>query len=115
MRALLAAILLCLFAAVSPAEARHHGDGRPSAWCGWWLSHHLGINDRRLWLARNWASVGHAVSGPSPGVIGVQAHHVFKVIAVLGHGRVLAISGNDSHAVRTRARSTKGVFAWRQV
>lgn len=112
----IATILLCLIAFMSPAEARqHHGDGRPSAWCGWWLSKHLGMNDRRLWLARNWASVGHAVSGPSPGVIGVQDHHVFKVLAVLGRGRVLAISGNDSHAVRTRARSTKGVFAWRQV
>jgi hypothetical protein len=33
---------------------------------------------------------------------------------VLGPGRVLAISGNDGHAVRTRPRSTKGVIAWRQ-
>ncbi len=113
-RALLAAILLCLFASTAEARQRH-SDGRPSAWCGWWLASHLGIHDRRLWLARNWASVGRAASGPAPGVIGVMSHHVFKVLAVLGQGRVLAISGNDGHAVRTRPRSTRGVFAWRQV
>jgi len=64
-------------------------------------------------LARNWAHWGHAASGPAPGIIGVMAHHVFKVISVIGPAQVLAISGNDSHAVRTRVRSTAGVFAWR--
>jgi hypothetical protein len=64
-------------------------------------------------LARNWTHWGHATSGPAPGVIGVMAHHVFKVISVVGPGEVLAISGNDSHAVRTRVRSTTGVIAWR--
>lgn len=116
MRFVVATALFCLFVS-STAEARQHrhGDGRPSAWCGWWMSQHLGMHDRRLWLARNWASVGRPASGPAPGVIGVMSHHVFKVLAVLGPGRVLAISGNDSHAVRTRSRSTRGVFAWRQV
>jgi len=64
-------------------------------------------------LARNWAHYGTPAAGPAPGVIGVMPHHVFKVIAVDGPGRVLAISGNDSHAVRTRERSTRGVIAWR--
>jgi hypothetical protein len=64
-------------------------------------------------LARNWAHWGHAASGPAPGVVGVMAHHVFKVISVVGPGQVLAISGNDSHAVRTRVRSISGVIAWR--
>jgi hypothetical protein len=40
-------------------------------------------------------------------------HHVFKVVQVLGRGTVLAISGNDDHAVRVRPRSTAGVIAWR--
>jgi hypothetical protein len=43
----------------------------------------------------------------------MMPHHVFKVIQVLGNGTVLAISGNDSHAVRVRPRSTAGVIAWR--
>lgn len=64
-------------------------------------------------LARNWAHWGHAAPGPAPGVIGVMPHHVFKVISVLGRGMVMAISGNDGHAVRTRARSIGGVIAWR--
>jgi hypothetical protein len=65
-------------------------------------------------LARNWAHWGRPASGPAPGVVGVMAHHVFKVVQVLGHGTVLAISGNDGHAVRVRPRSTAGVIAWRE-
>jgi len=65
-------------------------------------------------LARNWAHWGQPASGPAPGVIGVMPHHVFKVIQVLGRGTVLAISGNDDHAVRVRPRSTAGVIAWRE-
>lgn len=64
-------------------------------------------------LARNWAHWGRPANGPSPGIIGVLPHHVFRVVAVIAPGRVLAISGNDSHAVRTRVRSTAGVIAWR--
>ena len=65
-------------------------------------------------LARNWAHWGRPASGPAPGVIGVMPHHVFKVVQVLGHGTVLAVSGNDGHAVRVRPRSTAGVIAWRE-
>lgn len=66
-------------------------------------------------LARNWARMGMALSGPIAGAIGVLPHHVFKVIAIVGPDRVLAISGNDGHRVRTRERSTRGVIAWRQI
>lgn len=90
-------------------------DGRPSAWCGWWLRHEVGQDPGVEYnLARNWAHWGHAAPGPAPGVIGVLPHHVFKVIEVLNPGKVLAISGNDGHAVRTRPRSTSGVIAWRE-
>src|SRR5262245_27549345 len=50
--------------------------GRPGAWCGWWLSNHLGLNDRNLWLARNWASAGQNAGGPGVGVVVVWRHHV---------------------------------------
>jgi len=92
---------------------RSSSDARPAAWCGWWMRHHLGIANPSLNLARNWAGFGTAAHGPAPGVIGVQRHHVFKVLAVVGRGKVLAISGNDGHAVRTRVRSTRSVIAWR--
>jgi hypothetical protein len=132
-RVLLACLVVCALA--SPALAHHHrsvhvshaghsshhryaggnhqGWGVP--WCGLWMESHTGIHSPGLALARNWEHVGHAAYGPAPGVIGVMPHHVFQVVAVLGRGEVLAISGNDGHAVRTRPRSTGGVIAWRQI
>src|SRR5438552_18035005 len=50
--------------------------GRPAAWCGWWLGQHLGISNRNLWLARNWASVGTNAGQPDVGVVVVWRHHV---------------------------------------
>lgn len=119
--------LVCLLVAAMPAQARghhhhashriaahHFSDGRPSAWCGWYMRREVGSDPGvEFNLARNWAHWGHAASGPAPGVIGVMPHHVFKVVEVLARGIVLAISGNDSHAVRTRPRSTGSVIAWR--
>jgi hypothetical protein len=64
-------------------------------------------------LAIRWLRYGHPIERPVPGAIGVQRHHVFKVVKVIGPRRVLAISGNDGHAVRTRPRSTNQVIAWR--
>ena len=89
-------------------------DGRPSAWCGWEMRRLVGGSPGPEYnLARNWAHWGRPANGPAPGVIGVMPHHVFKVVAVLSPGTVLAISGNDGHAVRERPRSTAGVIAWR--
>jgi hypothetical protein len=96
-------------------SSRHLADGRPSAWCGWEMRRLVGGNAGPEYnLARNWAHWGRPANGPAPGVIGVMPHHVFKVVQVLGRGTVLAISGNDGHAVRVRPRSTAGVIAWRQ-
>jgi hypothetical protein len=95
-------------------SSRQVADGRPSAWCGWEMRRLVGGDPGPQYnLARNWAHWGRAAGGPAPGVVGVMAHHVFKVVQVLGNGTVLAISGNDSHAVRVRPRSTAGVIAWR--
>jgi len=96
-------------------SSHHSADGRPSAWCGWEMRQLVGGNPGPEYnLARNWAHWGRPASGPAPGVIGVMPHHVFKVVQVLGRGSVLAISGNDGHAVRVRPRSTAGVIAWRE-
>lgn len=89
-----------------PAVAR----GR---WCGWWMGVRHGLSDRALYVAAAWARVGQRASGPCVGCIGVMRHHVYEVVAVLGRGKVLAISGNDGGAVRTRVRSTSRTFAWR--
>lgn len=112
---LLLALMLCLSGgAEAHGHRHHHGHGVP--WCGIWMEGHTGIHGPgNLAMAREWAHVGSPAYGPAPGVIGVMAHHVFQVISVLGNGTVLAISGNDGNAVRTRPRSTAGVIAWRRV
>lgn len=109
-----AVVLLASMLAVD-ASPRHHQGHRGVPWCGIFMMQHTGIHSPGLAKASNWAGVGHATYGPAPGVIGVMAHHVFQVVAVLDHGMVMAISGNDSNAVRTRPRSTRGVFAWRVI
>jgi hypothetical protein len=88
--------------------------GRPSAWCGWWLGHHLGMNERNLWLARNWASVGSNARGPGIGVVVVWRHHVGVITGRSGSGWIVK-SGNDGNRVRERVRSISGAIAFRHV
>lgn len=91
-------------------------EGCPSrAWCGCYLSKHLGLNERRLWVAREWARVGSPASGPAPGVVVVWAHHVGIIRQVTAPGRAVVHSGNDGRAVRERERSLRGVIAYRHV
>ena len=89
---------------------------RPPNWCGWWMRQHLGGHfGPEFNTARNWLKVGRPLPGPRPGALGVQEHHVFQVVRVLGPNEVLAISGNDHNAVRTRVRSTAAVIGWREI
>jgi hypothetical protein len=91
-------------------------EARPADWCGWWMRQHLGADyGPEFNTARNWLNVGRPLDGPRPGAIGVKAHHVFQVIQVVDQGHVLAISGNDHNAVRTRIRPTSDVIGWRDV
>lgn len=123
-------IALCaVLLLTSAAEARHRHShhhhryyrahqyqvswARPYRWCGWFMRKRHGVSDPKFNLARNWAYYGSPARGPAPGVIGVMWHHVFEVVSVVAPGRVLAVSGNDGGAVRTRVRSTRGVIAWR--
>lgn len=85
---------------------------RPLAWCGWWLGQHLGMLDRKLWLARNWASVGRAAHGPAVGVIVVWRHHVGIITGRAAKGWIVK-SGNDGHRVRERPRSLARAIAYR--
>jgi hypothetical protein len=103
---------------------RHHsrdyravaGLRRGLPWCGMWMEQHTGIHGPgNLARAIEWKNIGQPASGPAPGIIGVLPHHVFQVVQVLSNSMVLAISGNDGNAVRTRPRSTAGVVAWRRI
>ena len=102
---------------IEGTEATAAGSGdRPAEWCGWWMRQHLGGHFGPEYnAARNWLNVGRPLPGPRPGAIGVKEHHVFQVVEVIGPDQVLAISGNDHNAVRTRIRSTAGVIGWRDV
>ena len=88
--------------------------GRPAAWCGWWLGQQLGVPSRKLWLARNWASVGTNAGRPDVGVVVVWRHHVGIITGRQGSGWIVK-SGNDGHAVRERVRSISGAIAFRRV
>jgi hypothetical protein len=101
---------------VEGAETTAPPDGRPVEWCGWWMRQHLGGHfGPEFNVARNWLNVGRPLPGPRPGVLGIKEHHVFQVVRVVGPDQVLAISGNDHGAVRTRMRPITGVIGWRDV
>jgi hypothetical protein len=88
--------------------------GRPGAWCGWWLGRQLGMDDRRLWLARNWAQVGRNIGGPQIGAVVVWRHHVGIITGRVGNQWIVK-SGNDGDRVRERPRSIAGAIAFRAV
>jgi hypothetical protein len=98
-------------------HARHYqsaSGGRPGAWCGWYmLGRHPNAGGRELYLARNWARVGHATS-PHVGAIVVWSHHVGEIVGG-SPGAWIINSGNDGHAVRTRQRSIAGAIAFRDL
>jgi hypothetical protein len=86
----------------------------PRAWCGCYLAHFLGLHDRRLWLAREWARLGRATT-PAPGAVVVWRHHVGQIVRVTAPGKAIVKSGNDGRRVRTRERSIRDAIAFRQV
>jgi hypothetical protein len=65
-------------------------------------------------LARSWAHYGSNAGGPAIGTIVVWRHHVGKIVG-RNNGQWIVRSGNDGHAVRTRARSLAGVIAFRNL
>jgi hypothetical protein len=94
---------------------RHPHAHRAHAWCGIYLSRHLGKSDRRLALAREWAKEGWNAGGPGIGVVVVWRHHVGIITGQTPDGQWIVHSGNDGGAVRTRARSVAGAIAFRRV
>lgn len=87
-------------------------DRRPAAWCGWEMRRLVGADPGPSYnLARNWAHWGH--SGPAGvGAVVVWRHHVGKIVGQ-ENGQWVIESGNDGHALRTRARSIGGAIAVR--
>jgi hypothetical protein len=85
------------------------------AWCGCFLRHYLGMADRGLNLAANWARVGSPTVAHS-GVVVVWRHHVGLIRSEPdARGVAMVLSGNDGHAVRERPRSLRGAIAFREI
>jgi hypothetical protein len=95
-------------------RASNHGrdHGRPRAWCGWEMRRLVGADPGPSYnLARNWAHWGR--SGPAGiGAVVVWPHHVGKIVGQ-ENGQWIIESGNDGHALRSRARSIAGAIAIR--
>lgn len=92
----------------------HGGYGpRPAAWCGWEMRHLVKTDPGPAYnLARNWMHYGRPAGGPAAGVIVVWEHHVGLIVRRTGTQWIVK-SGNDGHALRTRARSLGGAIAFR--
>lgn len=118
MRSVIAALCLLLLTSCADARpVRHHyawSDARPTAWCGWFMRHQVGVDPGPAYnLARNWAHYGRAAWGPAVGAIVVWPHHVGRIVARAASGLWVVLSGNDGHAVRTRPRRLDGAIAYR--
>lgn len=132
MRKIVAGVaLLCACASNAEARTHHHHHhrylahrvrhyshrsyaGRPAAWCGWYMRTQVGQDPGPQYnLARAWAHYGVNAGGPSVGTIVVWRHHVGKIVG-RENGQWVVRSGNDGHAIRTRARSLAGAIAFRQ-
>lgn len=87
---------------------------RPAAWCGWWMRTQKG-GGPELNVARNWAKRGTPLFGPEAGAVVVWPHHVGIIVAKAEGNKWIVKSGNDSNAVRSRARSLHGAIAFRRV
>jgi hypothetical protein len=98
---------------VSYASGGHVSGGRPRAWCGWYMRGQVAGDPGPSYnLARSWAHYGSNAGGPRVGAIVVWSHHVGKIVGE-ENGHWIVQSGNDGHAVRTRARSLAGAIAFR--
>ena len=107
---------LFAFAAANLASGttvyRGRDQARPAAWCGWQMRHLVGVDPGPSFnLACNWARWGR------PGPVGIGAvvvwpHHVGRIVGQQ-NGEWIIESGNDGHALRTRARSIAGAIAIR--
>ena len=87
---------------------------RPQKWCGWQMRQEVWRDPGPAFnRAIEWKRYGTAAPGPAVGVIVVWAHHVGKITGRDGQGNWIIRSGNDGRELRERARSLRGVVAYR--
>lgn len=83
--------------------------GCPNAYCGCGLRKYLGLADKRLNLAWNWARLFPRVAGPAPGVAAVRGHHVMYIEGAAGDGLWTVRDYNSGHGLsRIHVRDVRG-------
>lgn len=84
--------------------------GCPRAYCGCALARYLGLKDRRLWKAWNWAQLFSRTSARA-GAVAVRRHHVLLLEQHLGGDRWLVRSYNGGrHLSWLYALNLRGYF-----
>lgn len=70
--------------------------GCPHAYCGCGLAHYLGLHDKRLWKAWNWARLFPRTS-PHAGAAAVRHHHVMLLVRHVKGDQWMVRSYNGGH------------------
>jgi hypothetical protein len=81
----------------------------PRAYCGCGLRKYLGLSDKRLNLASNWARLFPRAPGPRAGLAAVRNHHVMYIEGSAGNGQWLVRDYNSGGGLsRLHVRDVRG-------
>lgn len=92
---------------------RRFSDGRPRAWCGWYMRQVKGVSNPSFNVARAWVKWGDP-SGPMLGAVVVWPHHVGYISGYDKRGW-LVTSGNWNNRIATvpLSRMPRNIIAYR--
>ena len=99
--------------AYAMADAAQIIGGRPSdcphSYCGCGLRKYLGLEDKRLNLASNWARLFPREAGPRAGLAAVRSGHVMYIEGSAGNGQWLVRDYNSGGGLsRVHVRDVRG-------
>jgi hypothetical protein len=81
----------------------------PHAYCGCGLRKYLGLSDKRLNLAGNWAKLFPRAPGPAAGMAAVRSGHVMYIESSAGDGQWLVRDYNSGGGLsRLHVRDVRG-------
>ena len=84
-------------------------DGCPHAYCGCGLRKYLGLSDKRLNLASNWARLFPHEPTPRPGLAAVRSGHVMYIEGTASNGQWLIRDYNSGGGLsRVHVRDLRG-------
>ena len=84
-------------------------DGCPHAYCGCGLRKFLGLADKRLNLASNWARLFPHEGAPRPGLAAVRSGHVMYIESAAGNGQWVIRDYNSGGGLsRVHVRDLRG-------